>query len=156
MKFSFQSQLRDMRLTFCPRASSLGTMQFSNVPSQASCLTLCLWRLGLTQSRTLFIRVLLVFQMWRTNRLTVLKIMLQLGKIDPSLNPRKLFSVVSQQFDADVFKVNVIVGNDVILSCVLPSHVSDLVRVTGWVDSQANTFTPADGLGNFPLPRVAT
>lgn len=82
--------------------------------------------------------------------------MLQLGKIDPSLNIRKLFSVVSQQFDADVFKVNVIIGNDVILSCVLPSHVSDLVRVTAWVDSQANHFTSADGLGNFPLSRVAT
>ena len=69
-----------------------------------------------------------------------------------SINKKtKYFSVVEQQFDADVFKVNVILGNEVLLSCVLPSHLADLVSVTAWVDSEGNSFTSRHGLGNFSL-----
>ena len=70
-------------------------------------------------------------------------------KILTEKNP--YFSVVEQQFDADVFKVNVILGNEVLLSCVLPSHLADLVSVTAWVDSEGTSFTSGHGLGNFSL-----
>ena len=68
-----------------------------------------------------------------------------------NLTKKNYFSVVEQQFDADVFKVNVILGNEALLSCVLPSHLADLVSVTAWVDSQGNSFTSRHGLGNFSL-----
>ena len=50
-----------------------------------------------------------------------------------------------------MFKVNVILGNEVLLSCVLPSHLADLVSIVAWVDSEGNSFTSRHGLGNFSL-----
>ena len=58
-------------------------------------------------------------------------------------------SVVNQMFDNDVFKVNVILSNDIILKCVSPSHVADLISVTSWVDSEGNTYTSQDSYGNI-------
>ena len=52
--------------------------------------------------------------------------------------------MVEQSFDSDVFKGNVIVGNDVILKCVFPAHVADLVSVTGWVDSEGSNFVSSE------------
>ena len=46
------------------------------------------------------------------------------------------FSVVIQNYDVDVFKKTTIRGNDALLKCEIPSHVSDLVIVDSWVDSQ--------------------
>ena len=52
-------------------------------------------------------------------------------------------------FENDVFKVNVILYNDIILKCVTPSHVADLISVTSWVDSEGNTYTAQDSYGNI-------
>ena len=60
-----------------------------------------------------------------------------------------MFLVVHQKFETDVFKVNVILSNDIILKCVLPSHVADLVSVTSWVDSEGSTYTDEASYGNF-------
>ena len=46
--------------------------------------------------------------------------------------------VVTSDYDVDVYKETVIRGNDALLKCQIPSFVSDLVFVEGWVDSQGN------------------
>ena len=62
--------------------------------------------------------------------------------------------VVNQQFESDVFKVNVILSNDITLKCVSPSHVADLLSVTSWVDSEGNTYTDGDSYGNISHLRL--
>ena len=43
----------------------------------------------------------------------------------------------------DIFRESVIVGNDAIFSCSVPSFVADFVRVDSWVDSEGNLLTRA-------------
>lgn len=59
------------------------------------------------------------------------------------------FAVVLDNFEVDVFKENVLAGNDAIMKCQIPSHVSDLVSVLSWIDSSDNEFTGTQG--NNPL-----
>ena len=48
-----------------------------------------------------------------------------------------LFIAVSGQvYDSHTFHETVILGNDAIFKCSIPSFVSDFVAVLGWVDSQ--------------------
>ena len=58
--------------------------------------------------------------------------------------------VVHQEFETDVFKASVIVSNDILLKCVFPSHVSDLLGVSSWADSEGNTFTADKSYGKHP------
>ena len=51
-----------------------------------------------------------------------------------------MFSVTSQHFQVDIFREVVIVGNDAIFKCSVPSFVSDFVQVDSWVDSEGNNF----------------
>ena len=46
-----------------------------------------------------------------------------------------------------MFKVNVILSNDILLKCVFPSHVSDLLSVLSWADSEGNTYTATSSYG---------
>ena len=62
--------------------------------------------------------------------------------------------VVHQEFETDVFKSSVIVSNDILLQCVFPSHVSDLLEVSSWADSEGNTFTPDNSYGNPREPEI--
>jgi hypothetical protein len=39
-------------------------------------------------------------------------------------------------------------GNDLILKCVFPSHVSDMVSVIAWVDSEGSSFDLSGEYGN--------
>ena len=64
-------------------------------------------------------------------------------------NVELMFLVIHQKFETDVFKVNIILSNDIILKCMLPSHVADLVSVTSWVDSEGSTYTDEASYGNF-------
>ena len=63
--------------------------------------------------------------------------------------------VVTSQYDIDVFKETIIRGNDALLKCEIPSFVSDLVFVEGWVTSEgieirANVATDSfDNYNNF-------
>ena len=50
------------------------------------------------------------------------------------------FSVVSQDYQTDVFRENVVLGNAVIFKCDIPSTVSDFVTVEAWIDSEAHTY----------------
>ena len=47
-----------------------------------------------------------------------------------------LISVVSQDYELDVFKTNILLHNDALVGCVVPSHVGDMLEVQGWVDSE--------------------
>ena len=48
---------------------------------------------------------------------------------------------------AEVSNEHVILGNDVLITCKIPSFVGDLVDIISWVDSQGSQFLP-DNLGN--------
>ncbi len=41
----------------------------------------------------------------------------------------------------------VILGNDVVMACKIPSFVADFVSVVGWVDSGGNQFYKSGGAG---------
>ena len=56
-----------------------------------------------------------------------------------------LFSVSNQRYEIDILRESVILGNDAIFKCSIPSFVSDFVSVDSWVDSEANN------LGSSPL-----
>ena len=59
-----------------------------------------------------------------------------------------IFSVVLYIYDVDVFKENVVMGNDALMKCQIPSLVSDLVSVDSWADSKGNEMLKSDSLGN--------
>ena len=64
--------------------------------------------------------------------------------------------MVIGDYEADVFKETVITGNDALLKCQIPSFVSDLVLVDGWVDSEGNEFRRAEGvMGNWRARRCS-
>jgi len=52
-------------------------------------------------------------------------------------------TVVAQEFKAHVFGESyVILGNDALLKCEIPSFVADLVYIVGWTDSLGSEFAP--------------
>ena len=59
-----------------------------------------------------------------------------------------IFSVVLCIYDVDVFKENVVMGNDALMKCQIPSLVSDLVSVDSWADSKGNEILKSDSFGN--------
>ena len=59
-----------------------------------------------------------------------------------------IFSVVLYIYDVDVFKENVVIGNDALMKCQIPSLVSDLVSVDSWADSKGNEILKSDSFGN--------
>lgn len=50
-----------------------------------------------------------------------------------------------QSYETDVGKEYVILGNDAIMKCSIPSFVADFVSVTSWFDSRGNELTQAGG-----------
>ena len=48
---------------------------------------------------------------------------------------RNYFPVVHHKYESDVFKENVILGNDALMKCVVPSFVADLISIDSWVDN---------------------
>ena len=50
--------------------------------------------------------------------------------------------VVSQGYVAEVSNEHVILGNDVLATCKIPSFVGDLVDIIAWVDSQGSEYLP--------------
>ena len=77
--------------------------------------------------------------------------MLSWVKIRSKLSFRLLitkFSVTQQRFETDILRENVIVGNDALFKCSIPSFVSDFVSVQSWQDSEGNTVAVGN-LGNW-------
>ena len=58
-------------------------------------------------------------------------------------------SAVSQNYQTEPINEYVILGNDVLMKCSIPSFVSDFVSVIGWVDNLGNDHHPTATLGNF-------
>ena len=82
--------------------------------------------------------IFLAPQLWvikcsRLKRQTALKITL---KTDVLITI--YISVTSQRYEIDILRESVILGNDAIFKCSIPSFVSDFVFVENWVDSEAN------------------
>ena len=49
--------------------------------------------------------------------------------------------MTSQHFEVDIFRESVIIGNDAIFKCSVPSFVSDFVTIDSWVDSEGNVLS---------------
>ena len=58
-------------------------------------------------------------------------------------------SVVNQEYRVAVHEESVVLFNDVIFKCNIQSHVTDLVTVSGWVNSEGETYSSSrDNYGN--------
>ena len=44
--------------------------------------------------------------------------------------------MTTQRFEIDILRESVIVGNDAIFKCSIPSFVTDFVYVQSWIDSE--------------------
>ena len=54
---------------------------------------------------------------------------------------RLFYNALQQDFKIHVaFETYVILGNDALLKCEVPSFVSDLVDIFGWIDNGGNQF----------------
>ena len=51
------------------------------------------------------------------------------------------FSAVNQEYETDVGKEYVIMGNSALMKCEIPSFVADLVQIISWIDSEGNSFS---------------
>ena len=47
-------------------------------------------------------------------------------------------SVTGQVYDSHAFHETIIIGNDAIFKCSIPSFVSDFVSAVAWVDSEGD------------------
>ena len=54
---------------------------------------------------------------------------------------------VSQTYNSETHNEYIVLHNDALLKCNIPSFVADFVTVSGWVDSQGQSYHPKDGLG---------
>ena len=48
--------------------------------------------------------------------------------------------MVFQAYDVYVEMEHVILGNDALFKCKIPSYVADLAEVSGWLDSEGNEY----------------
>ena len=48
-------------------------------------------------------------------------------------------SVVGQEYQSEIISEHVILGNDVLFKCSIPSFVADFVHVDAWIDSDAES-----------------
>ena len=58
-----------------------------------------------------------------------------------------LFAAVSQNYNTRVSPEDVILGNDAIMKCRIPSFVSDFVTVQDWKDSEGLILFPDSNYG---------
>ena len=52
------------------------------------------------------------------------------------------FAVVRQHFSTRAEDEDVILGNDVLIRCRVPSFVGDFLDVVGWINSEGENFVP--------------
>lgn len=60
---------------------------------------------------------------------------------------KKLFSVVDQYYEAQVYDVFVIKGNSAIFKCNIPSFVADHVEITEWTDTNGGSYFIENSFG---------
>ena len=56
-----------------------------------------------------------------------------------------------QFYKAEILNEYVIIGNDAIMKCNIPSFVADFVSVVAWVANDGTTFTSHSGHGSGDL-----
>ena len=49
-------------------------------------------------------------------------------------------SVTNQKYEINISPESIIVGNDAIFKCSIPSFVTDFVFLEAWIDSEANVL----------------
>ena len=57
------------------------------------------------------------------------------------------FSVVGQEYQSEIISEHVILGNDVLFKCSIPSFVADFVAMEAWIDSEAASHYLNDNYG---------
>ena len=62
-----------------------------------------------------------------------------------------LFSVVGQEYQSEIISEHVILGNDVLFKCSIPSFVADFVQVDAWIDSDAESHYQSPIYGKLGL-----
>ena len=69
-----------------------------------------------------------------------------------------LFSAVVQKYDATVSREDILLSNDVLFKCGIPSFVADFVTVVGWADSEGSNYNAQDlsALGNLLVSSLQT
>ena len=55
---------------------------------------------------------------------------------------------MTQPYNTEAHNEYVVLGNDAILKCSIPSFVADFISVIGWVDNESNNFQRYDNNGN--------
>ena len=60
-----------------------------------------------------------------------------------------VFSVVLQDYLVEIHNEHIILGNDAIFQCSIPSFVSDFVSIQAWVDNEATAVEVNEVKGNF-------
>ena len=134
-----------MKSIYLRRALSLATMQFSNAQFPVLYLILYLWSLGLTLRPTALVRVF-----WVKIVVGILSGVNSIKDIYFSQSYSAYISVSSQRYEIDILRESVIMGNDALFKCSIPSFVSDFVSVDSWVDSEANNLGSSSlSFGNF-------
>ena len=58
-------------------------------------------------------------------------------------------SVIGQGYQSEILSEHVMLSNDAIFKCAIPSFVSDFVNVESWLDNDAKTFYQNSNYGNF-------
>ena len=53
-----------------------------------------------------------------------------------------LISAIVQNYDTNVYGEDVMIGNDVLLKCNIPSYVADFLTVASWVSSEGDEISP--------------
>ena len=78
------------------------------------------------------------------------------AKVNPFMET--LFSAVVQKYDATVSREDILLSNDVLFKCGIPSFVADFVTVVGWADSEGSNYDAQDlsALGNLLVSSLQT
>ena len=57
--------------------------------------------------------------------------------------------VVEQGYRTEPSNEDIVLGNDALMKCKIPSLVADMVTVVGWVNSEATEYRISNNYGNF-------
>ena len=55
--------------------------------------------------------------------------------------------MLGTDYETHLAPESVMLQNDVLLKCTIPSYVSDFVKVEAWVDSEAETYFSGNAFG---------
>ena len=57
--------------------------------------------------------------------------------------------MATQAYKTGASEEYIIIGNDALMKCYIPSFVTDFVSVVSWVDSEGSQIFENDNFGNF-------